>query len=74
MGGGGCNWWEPRLAKPDSCPTDGDHLNTAGRVATVGSLLDTPPSATTLAQIPINVRYSPTSDESRSRFRLRLNT
>jgi hypothetical protein len=37
---------------------------TAGRVATVGSLLDTPPSATTLAQIPINVRYSPTSDES----------
>ena len=29
MGGGGCNWWEPRLAKPDSCPTDGDHLRPA---------------------------------------------
>lgn len=37
---------------------------TSGRVATVGNTLASSPSASTNAQIPINVRYSPTSDES----------
>jgi hypothetical protein len=37
---------------------------TAARVATIGSTLSAIPTTTTLAQIPINVLYGPTSDET----------
>lgn len=37
---------------------------TAARVATIGSTLSTAASTSTNFQIPINVRYAPTSDES----------
>ena len=37
---------------------------TAARVASLGSTLSTAAGATTNFQIPINVRYSPTSDEA----------
>lgn len=40
---------------------------TTGRVATLLSTLGATPAATTSAQIPINVRYAPTSDETVSR-------
>jgi hypothetical protein len=46
--------------------TTGPHIitdYTTGRVATLGAVV-TSPTGSTLAQIPINVRYGPTSDES----------
>jgi len=54
----------PILIGGDLTDTTGILDYTAGRVATLGSTLSAGGTTSTTAQVPVNVRYSPTSDET----------
>ena len=54
----------PLLLSGDRAVTTGIADYTAGKVATVGETMASAMTVSTLAQVPINVLYGPTSDES----------
>jgi hypothetical protein len=54
----------PLVLSGDVADTTGITDYTAGRVATLASTLSAVPDGDTLAQVPVNVLYTPTSDET----------